>query len=39
MKKIYTRPEVEIEMAEDVLLVSDPDSTGNDNENWLDTPL
>ena len=36
MRKIYTKPEVEIEMTEDVLLLSEQlfDSWGNDNENW-----
>jgi hypothetical protein len=36
MKKIYVKPQVEIEQTEDVILFSDQlvDSTGNDNQNW-----
>jgi hypothetical protein len=37
MKKIYTKPEVEIEQTEDVLLASNTslfDNTGEDNEDW-----
>ena len=41
MKKIYVKPQVEIEQTEDVILFSEQlyASTGNDNENWSQITL